>query len=123
MNNYTFQIQKISSIEMAATNMKHILVLFVILALMKNLERQFASAKSVRNVVEEGSPSISRFLEEVLEDKKANLEVEDRACSKNGGGCWMDTTQCCTGVCIFFVCGGNKSKSTIQDNAILSTIY
>merc|ERR1711872_437221 len=102
------KIKKISSIEMAATKMKHILVLFVILVLMKNLELQFASAKSVRNVVEEGSPSISRVLEEVLENKKANLQVEDRACSKNGGGCWMDTTHCCTGVCVFFVCAGDK---------------
>merc|ERR1712135_111703 len=59
-------IQKISSIEMAATKMKHILVLFVILALTKNLGRQFASAKSVRNVVEEESPSMSSFLEEDL---------------------------------------------------------
>ena len=108
---------------MAATKMKHILVLFVILALTKNLERQFASAKSVGNVVEEGSPSISRVLEEVLENKKANLQVEDRACSKNGGGCWMDTTHCCTGVCVLFVCAGDKSKSTIKHNAILSIIY
>ena len=107
---------------MAATKMKHILVLFVILVLMKNLELQFASAKSVGNVVEEGSPSISRVLEEVLENKKANLQVEDRACSKNGGGCWMDTTHCCTGVCVFFVCAGDKSKSTIKHNAILSII-
>merc|ERR1712133_274673 len=102
------KIQKISSIEMAATKMKHILVLFVILVLTKNLELQFASAKFVRNVVEEGSPSISRVLEEVLEKKEANLQVEDRACSKNGGGCWMDTTHCCTGVCVLFVCAGDK---------------
>ena len=108
MNNYIFQIQKISSIEMAATKMKHILVLFVILALMKNLERQFASAKSVRNVVEEGSPSISRFLEEVLENKKANLEVEDRGCQKSGKGCSYifhpDTYDCCSEWCIFYTC-------------------
>merc|ERR1712126_394706 len=91
-------IQKISSIEMAATKMKHILVLFVILAPTKNLERQFASAKSVRNVVEEESPSISRFLEADLENKKANLQVEDRGCSKNGGGCFFSTAKCCTGV-------------------------
>ena len=123
MNNYIFQIQKISSIEMAATKMKHILVLFVILALTKNLERQFASAKSVRNVVEEESPSISSFLEEDLENKKANLQVEDRGCSKNGGGCFLSTAKCCTGVCVFFVCAGDKSKSTIKHNAILSIIY
>ena len=112
---------------MAATKMKHILVLFVILALTKNLERQFASAKSVRNVVEEESPSISSFLEEDLENKKANLQVEDRGCSKIGGGCLfsagMSKPKCCTGVCVFFVCAGDKSKSTIKHNAILSIIY
>ena len=108
---------------MAATKMKHILVLFVILALMKNLGRQFANAKSVRKVVEEGSPSISSFLEEDLENKKANLQVEDRGCSKNGSGCFFSTSKCCTGVCVFFVCAGTKSKSTIKHNAILSNIY
>ena len=108
---------------MAATKMRHILVLFVILALMKNLERQFVSAKSVRNVVEEESPSISSFLEEDLENKKANLQVEDRGCSKNGGGCFFSTAKCCTGVCLAFVCAGNKSNSTIKHNEILSTIY
>ena len=92
---------------MAATKMKHILVLFVILALTKNLERQFASAKSVRNV-EEDSPPISRFLEEVLENKKANLEVEDRGCQKSGKGCSYifhpDTYDCCSEWCIFYTC-------------------
>ena len=84
---------------MAATKMKHILVLFVILALMKNLERQFASAKSVRNV-EEDSPPISRFLEEVLENKKANLEVEDRGCKGNGKRCGQGgNRECCSGRC------------------------
>merc|ERR1712243_291563 len=105
------KIQKISSIEMAATKMKHILVLFVILALTKNLERKFASAKSVRNVVEEESPSISSFLEADLENKKANLQVEDRGCSKNGGGCFFSTAKCCTGVCLAFFCAGNKNNA------------
>merc|ERR1711872_911018 len=101
---------KVCNVEMAATKMKHILVLFVILALMKNLERQFASAKSIRNVVEEESTSISSFLEEDLENKKANLQVEDRGCSKNGGGCFLSTAKCCTGVCVFFVCAGDKNN-------------
>merc|ERR1712131_39756 len=105
------KIQKISSIEMAATKMKHILVLFVILALTKNLGRHFASAKSVRNVVEEESPSISSFLEEDLENKKANLQVEDRGCSKNGGACFFSTAKCCTGVCLAFVCAGIKNNA------------
>ena len=108
LNNYVFQIQKISSIKMAATKMRHILVLFVILALMKNLERQFVSAKSVRNVVEEVSPSISGSLEEVLENKKANLEVEDRGCTGSGKGCSYifhpDTYDCCSEWCVFYVC-------------------
>jgi len=88
---------------MTATKMKHILVLFVILALMKSLEGQFASAKSVKNVVKEDSPSISMFLEEVLENKKANLEVEDR-CSGKGGPCFLDISKCCSGRCWWFVC-------------------
>merc|ERR1712136_655996 len=105
------KILKISSIEMAATKVKHILVLFVILALTKNLERQFASAKSVWNVVEEESPSISSLLEADLENKKANLQVEDRGCSKNGGACFFSTAKCCTGVCLAFVCAGNKNNA------------
>merc|ERR1712243_451198 len=104
------KIQNISSIEMAATKMKHILVLFVILALTKNLERQFASAKSVRNVVEEESPSISSFLEEDLETGKQIYKL-NRGCSKNGGACFFSTAKCCTGVCLAFVCAGNKNNA------------
>ena len=93
---------------MTATKMKHILVFFVILALMKSLEGQFASAKSVKNVVKEDSPSISMFLEEVLENKKANLEVEDRGCTGSGKGCSYifhpDTYDCCSEWCIFYTC-------------------
>ena len=88
---------------MASTKMKHILVLLVFLALMENLERQFASAKSVRNVVEEGSPSKSRFLEEVLGNKKANLEAEDRSCKANGKACFFDSN-CCSRNCPYFRC-------------------
>ena len=72
---------------MVANLIKSLLVLFVFLVVMKNSERQFAIAKSVRNV-EVGAASI-----------RALQEVGDR-CGGQFETCWDgDGSTCCSGYC------------------------
>ena len=76
---------------MVANLVKTFLVLFVFLAVIKNYERQFATAKSINNL-EVGTSSL-----------RGQQDVEDR-CKATWERCQWDSECCST------LCGGVPSK-------------
>ena len=87
---------------MVANLIKHLLVLFVFLSVMKNSKRQFAIAKSVHNA-EVGSPSIGGLQQ--VEDWVANRDFptpqeleEHENCTRMGKFC-VRSSSCCSKRC------------------------